>query len=68
MTITQRYKRHEPNTICGHSIELSIVYSDFDEREIDKLEEEFRKSIGSGTVMTFDKTQMMDLCNDLAGK
>lgn len=54
LTVTQNYKRHNPNTAIGHSIEVTIVYSSYDEKDIDNIESDLRQSIGSGITMTFD--------------
>lgn len=50
MKVHTSFKRMEPDTISGESIVLTTVYSSFDSAEIDKLEEQFRKRIGSGII------------------
>lgn len=50
MKVHTSFKRTEPDTISGESIVLTTVYSSFDSTEIDKLEEQFRKNIGSGII------------------
>lgn len=37
MTITEIWKRNEPDTVCGESITLTIIYSSFNKEEIDTL-------------------------------
>lgn len=44
-TITT-YRRNPSDTVCGESITLTVRYSSFDKKEIDKLEEKFKEEIG----------------------
>lgn len=50
MKMFTMYERLKPDTVSGHSIKVTIVYSSFDINEIDKLQEELRNSIASGVV------------------
>jgi hypothetical protein len=47
------YERLEPDTVRGECIKLTQVYTSFDARDIDELEEHFKKAIGSGVVFEF---------------
>ena len=44
------YRKLKPNTLNGYSIEVSTIYSSFDQREIDALEENLEKTIGTMLV------------------
>lgn len=50
MKCVTTYDRLMPDTICGEGIKLTQVYTSFDIREIDELEENLKKAIGSGVV------------------
>lgn len=50
MKCVTTYERLMPDTICGEGIKLTQVYSSFDIREIDELEENLKKTIGNGVV------------------
>jgi len=50
MKCVTTYERLMPDTICGEGIKLTQVYTSFDIREIDELEESLKKAIGSGVV------------------
>lgn len=45
MKVTQSWKRNKPDTLVGESITLTTVYSSFDYKEIDRLEENMPKGI-----------------------
>ena len=47
MKATVTYKRNNPDTIVGDSISVTITYSDFDGRKIDKIHE-YYKQFGMG--------------------
>lgn len=47
------YERHNPNTVNGETIVVTQVYSSFDKKEIDVLENDLRLSIGDGVKMEF---------------
>jgi hypothetical protein len=51
------YERLMPDTICGEGIKLTQVYTSFDIREIDELEEDLKKAIGSGVVFEFKESE-----------
>ena len=50
MKCVTTYERLMPDTICGEGIKLTQVYTSFDIREIDELEEHLKKAIGSGVI------------------
>ena len=50
MKISTTYHRPEPDTVMGHKIVLTQVYSSMDKREIDMLEAICSFQYGSGTV------------------
>ena len=50
MKCVTTYERLMPDTICGEGIKLTQVYTSFDIQEIDELEENLKKAIGSGVV------------------
>ncbi len=56
MTITEIWKRNEPDTICGESITLTIIYSSFKKEEIDNLEAQMPKGVVTGSTDQFLKT------------
>jgi len=39
MTATIQYRRLDPDTVRGEKLEVKIVYSSFDAKEIDELQE-----------------------------
>ena len=43
MKIFQSWKRNKPDTLTGESITVTIVYSSFDQSEIDELQERLPK-------------------------
>ena len=47
------YERHNPNTVNGETIVVTQVYSSFDKKEMDVLENDLRLSIGDGVKMEF---------------
>lgn len=47
------YQRLNPDTVCGEIIIVTQRYTSFDAREIDILEERFRKTIGSGITSEY---------------
>lgn len=47
------YERHNPNTVNGETIVVTQVYSSFDKKEMDALENDLRLSIGDGVKMEF---------------
>ena len=50
MKITTTFERLMPTTADGHIIKITQYISSFDKAEIDKTQEELRKSIGAGIV------------------
>lgn len=50
MKMFTTYKRNNPDTINGESITVTTVYSSYNEKEIDELENQLRNSIGSGLI------------------
>lgn len=42
------YQRLNPDTVCGEIIIVTQRYTSFEKKEIDILEERFKKTIGSG--------------------
>ena len=59
MKMQINYKRHLPDTLLGEKLEVTYVYSSFDGREIDKLEEKLQAQIGAGIIA--DNVEMEDL-------
>lgn len=51
MKCVTTYERLMPDTISGEGIKLTQIYTSFDVREIDELEENLKKAIGSGVVL-----------------
>lgn len=51
MRISVECNRLTPDTISGEGICITTVYSSKDKEQIDKLEEEIRKTIGDFTIM-----------------
>ena len=47
------YARYNPNTVRGETIVVTQVYSSFDKKEMDILENDLRLSIGDGVNMDF---------------
>ena len=47
------YERYNPNTVRGETIVVTQVYSSFDKKEMDILENDLRLSIGDGVNMDF---------------
>ena len=58
MKMQINYKRHLPDTILGSKIEVTYVYSSFNDAEIDKLEEKLQAQIGAGIIA--DNVEMED--------
>lgn len=54
MLETITYKRNEPNTIHGHSLTITKVYTSFDQAEIDTMEDWAKEMIGDGIVRVLD--------------
>ena len=50
MKLQINYKRHDPDTLLGEKLEVTYVYSSFDSREIDAIEEQVRQQIGDGLI------------------
>ena len=50
MKLQAKYKRHLPDTILGEKIEVTYIYSSFDGREIDAVEEQLKQTIGDGII------------------
>lgn len=50
MKLQVHYKRHDPDTILGEKLEVTYVYSSFDSREIDAVEDQMREKIGDGII------------------
>ena len=47
------YQRLNPDTVCGEIIIVTQRYTSFDVKEIDILEERFKKTIGSGIMSEY---------------
>ena len=50
MKMFTMYERLKPDTVSGHAVKVTTIYSSFNINEIDKLQEELRNSIASGVV------------------
>jgi hypothetical protein len=50
MRILTMYRRLDPSTVTGEQIVVVITYSSFNKEEIDALEKELKKTIGSGVI------------------
>ena len=57
MKITTQYRVLQPNTVNGYQIEIINIYSSFDKRDIDALEENLKKTVGYCSVQEI-KTEM----------
>lgn len=44
------YYRAKPDTVSGESIVVTTVYSSWNAKEIDVLQESFRQTIGNGLI------------------
>ena len=53
MKVVTTYKRMNPDTIHGNMITIQTVYSSFDDREIDALEDKFKRTIAAGIVAEY---------------
>ena len=40
MKIYEKWKRNDPDTVCGESITVTITYCSFDKKEIDELQKQ----------------------------
>ena len=60
MTISTHYVRKDPDTIMGHKVVVTTVYSSFDAREIDIIEDSLRAQYGSGVVSEVDMAEIID--------
>ena len=47
------YQRLNPDTVCGEIIIVTQRYTSFDVKEIDILEERFKKTIGSAIMSEY---------------
>lgn len=50
MKISTTYERLMPTTADGHIIKVTQYYSSFDKDEIDRLQEDMKKQIGTGII------------------
>lgn len=48
MTATIQYRRMDPDTVRGEMLEVKIVYSSFDAKEIDEMQENIQAAIAAG--------------------
>lgn len=48
MTAEIHVQRLEPDTVHGEKLEVAIVYSSFDKREIDEMQENIPAAIAAG--------------------
>ena len=51
MKVTTSVKRLKPNTVLGNEIEVKIIYSSFNEHEINEVYEMLIKSNGAVSVV-----------------
>ena len=58
MKVATTFERLMPTTADGHIIKVTTYYSSFDKLEIDKLQEDLRKTIGAGVVTEFAPNNM----------
>lgn len=54
MKITQSWKRNETDTVTGHSITYTIIYSSMSKEEIDLQEEYLNRVIPKGSIDIID--------------
>ena len=54
MLETITYKRNMPDTVHGHSLTITKVYTSFDQAEIDTMEDWAKEMIGAGIVRVLD--------------
>lgn len=57
MKIYQSWKRNEADSISGHSITYTIIYSSMIKEEIDEQEEHLENVIPMGSVVVMDTEQ-----------
>ena len=50
MKVHTSFQRHEPDTIRGEAISVTQVFSSFDKREIDMLQNQLQEQIGAGVI------------------
>lgn len=50
MRVLTMYRRLDPSTVTGEQIVVVTTYSSFNKEEIDTLEKELEKTIGSGVI------------------
>ena len=55
MKVTVHYERYDPDTVLGEKIEVRVVYSSMDKKEIDRVEQNLQESIGAGIVAGDEK-------------
>lgn len=59
MKISAHYVRKDPDTVMGHKVVVTTVYSSFDIREIDIIEDSLRAQYGGGVVSEVDMAEII---------
>ena len=49
------YTRYEPDTVNGHKLVISHIYTTFNQQEMDAWEKECKECIGSGIMTDFEE-------------
>ena len=57
MKIYQSWKRNESDTVTGHSITYTIIYSSMSKEEIDAQEDHLENVIPKGSVVVMDTSK-----------
>lgn len=57
MKIMQSWKRNEPDSITGHSITYTIIYSSMSKEEIDAQEDHLENVLPKGAISIMDTEQ-----------
>lgn len=68
MKVMTTFRRLDPNTADGHIIMVTTCFSSFDEKEMDKLQEDLRNTIGVGVVTDFVPNNMSVISQERINK
>lgn len=56
VNVITSYHRADPDTATGYKVILTQVFCSYDEKEIDAIENAFKKQYGSGTIIKCEIT------------
>jgi len=57
MRVLTMYRRLDPSTVTGEQIVVVTTYSSFNKEEIDTLEKELEKTIGTGVISEIEEQE-----------